>query len=67
MDKHDCEEIINLICLAKQELEKASNLLSSLKLNLPQGREKDALDIVYNYISHADDIVSWLKNSVSEE
>lgn len=67
MDKQDRENIIDLICQAKKELEKASDLLSSLNVNPPQGSDKDALNTVHNYISHADEIVSWLKNAVSEE
>ena len=58
MDKQDRENIIDLICQAKKELEKASDLLLSLNVNLPQESEKDALNTVHNYISHADKIVS---------
>lgn len=64
MSKCDRENIVDLICEAKKELEKASDLLTTLAVNPPQDSESDVLETVSNYILHANDIVSWLRNSI---
>lgn len=65
MNKRDRENILDLICEAKKELYKACDLLNTLTVNPPQDSEIDTLETVSNYILHADSIVSWLRNSIT--
>ena len=67
MNKKGDSDAVNLINQARDELEKAYKMLDCLKVNLFSDGTKDALEIIENYISHAKDIVSWLKNAIEEE
>lgn len=64
----DLTELKNLFSNAKQELEKAQKLLSSLTspnaTYQDSGGVKEGLYAIQNYLKHADEIVNWIKNSL---
>lgn len=63
MEKNEKEELTNLLNLAKIELDKASALISRLKLTYDQETIKVAIEAINEYLEKAKVNIDWLDNA----
>lgn len=61
------EELNNLLCLAKDNLEKAEKLLNAYvtsKNTILNENVKAGLDAIKTYTEHANEIISWINKGL---
>ena len=63
MDKNEKEELINLLNLAKIDLDKASALISRLKPTYDQESVRVAIEAINEYLKKAKVNIDWIDNA----